>query len=229
MNKSQGLWSLLLGSDKYSTQRAKWFYERAESIFNFATKLILLLGSIFLIVTFAINPYAGVFQLVITAIIAIFLAIVIIFAKLLFMAVGALIRIGEVLENEQDRQASTYRSLPYAPAPPSFTSKSVSSAINVPENKLRDGITEANTSAALNQSDASAADTNKTEGSQTASERMEFEKKRSSALQAITSRGFFVESVGDYPNIKWTIKKDFKVRRQIASIDELVAFAESAE
>jgi hypothetical protein len=214
MNNPQSFWALLLGADTYSTQRAKWFYAKAESIFNVVIKILLILGLIFLIFTFVMNPYMGMLQLLIDVFVIFFLIVFVIFNKLLFMAVGALIRIGEILEENSNSITQKYiPSSSTLPPQSAVVSNNVVDKNKTDRNFFQQSVEEKNNLASF--------DTQSNELKKDP-ERENFDNLRLEATRKLASRGHVVSMQGDYPMNKWQINyKDGKTKR-ISTIEELL-------
>lgn len=93
--------SKLICQNVYSTSRAKWFYQTAETIVNIIVWIGLILGAIVTIYLLSQSVGAGLLSLGSQIFALIGLFIFLIFAKLGLMALGALIRISEQLESNR--------------------------------------------------------------------------------------------------------------------------------
>lgn len=202
MSNQQGFWALLLGTEIYTTQRAKWIYGKAEYIFNLLVRFVIFIGLFFLAFTFYINPYMGFFQLAIDVFLVFFLITFTIFGKLFFMGVGALIRIGEVLEVNSKNITSPY---------------GLSSSQVFPQ-KMQNQSANFQAKSKNDDKEVELIQVNKSDEEL---ERDRFNQLRIEITQEITKHGHAVSMSGEYPNNKWEIKfKDGKSKR-ISNFEEL--------
>jgi hypothetical protein len=207
MNNIPGFWSLLLGANTYSTQRAKWFYEKAESIYNLIVQLLLLIGVIYLLVFFVMSPSIGVFQLIYGVLVIFFFLVFVIFNKLVFMAVGALIRIGEILENNAKSIFSTSNSS-YTPLTSVFSNPARQTS-DAEQRYKNEKSNVASTSAQSVQSSTDPA-------------RDKFDSLRIEATKKISAQGHTISMHGDYPFNKWEIKYKNGKTKRISNIEDLI-------
>ena len=210
MSNPQGFWSLLLGADAYSTQRAKWFYTKAEAIFNFLIKLSLLSGAIFLVFSFMSDPYFGIMQLISYLGTSVLLIIFVIFSKLLFMSVGALIRIGEILESNSQSIAPVYKSFH---TPTSTLSSNTLPKVTSNNEKNESLRVEPTVTEALFIEPI------------VDPEKENFDKLRIEATKRITSKGHSVSMSGNYPTNRWEINYKNGRTNRINNLTELIQTA----
>lgn len=93
----------LLGSSEYSVVRAKWFYTKAEGIINVISWLLLAFMAIMLAFTFFASAGLGMLQLLTDVGILIFFFIWLVFAKLILVGIGSVIRMTEIMESDRKK------------------------------------------------------------------------------------------------------------------------------
>lgn len=104
IDEGGGFFSKLIWQNKYTTARAKWFYQTAEKIINIVVWIAIAIGvavSLYFMTQGLDGIYVGILNFGSEIYSFFFTFIYLIFAKLLLMAVGALIRITELLEMDR--------------------------------------------------------------------------------------------------------------------------------
>jgi hypothetical protein len=203
MSNSQGLWSLLLGAGSYSTHRAKLQHKKAESAFNIS--MVILIFVLTYAVYFLPDVYLGPYQSAyfISSIFLIFIFVLLI--KVLFMAVGALIRISELLENNSHSTVTSYKSS--STSPTTFPSDTFLKTAKDTEQKEKYIVKSAETLTVQPNGDP---------------EKERFDKLRIEATKKITSKGHSVSMSGTYPMHRWDINYKNGKTNRISNLDELI-------
>lgn len=207
MKNSQGFITMLIGSNRYSTERAKWFCQTAELILNIIIALVVLYMVWGIIKAYQIHSIIGNAQLKISAQLFLYLIAGVIFGKLNLMAVGALINISELIEKSGGLNSSNSLNVSSRP----------SGTYNFQKEREK-----TYSSKPIADSSFSSSSTNKQEPLFDLMQD-EFEMARAEAIIKLTSAGHFVNTIGEYPAIKWEIIfSNGKTKKLIYNITDLI-------